>query len=203
MLTVAIVYPVAIIVAIVVGWRAATRGLTAWQVAARVALVLYLGWLIGATLFPIPVTGHLLRAELSPAERLLDRLDAPNVVPLRAIRETAALGWGWPAVRLLAGNVLVFVPFGVLLPVIFPGVRRWWRMMFAGLALSASIELSQFAVSLLLGYWYRMTDIDDVLLNIAGVLVGYGLFVAARRARRAADLESPERMSGGRKRRLG
>jgi glycopeptide antibiotics resistance protein len=179
MLTVVIVYPLAIVLAIVVGWRAATRGLTAWQVAARVALVLYLGWLIGATLFPIPVSGHLPRAELSPTERLLDRLNAHNIVPLRAIRETAALGWGWPAVRLLAGNVLVFVPFGVLLPAIFPGVRRWWRMTLAGLALSASIELSQLAVSLLLGYWYRMTDIDDVLLNVAGVLLGYALLVAA------------------------
>ena len=191
MLTVVSVYCVAVIVALVVGWRAVARGLTARQVAARVALVLYLGWLIGATFFPIPVSGHLTHGELGPAERLLERYNAPNVVPLRAIRETAALGWGWPAVRLLAGNVLVFVPFGVLLPAIFPGVRRLWRMAIAGLALSASIELSQLAVSLLLGYWYRMSDVDDLLLNAAGVLLGYGLFAAARGARHRGGSDAP------------
>jgi len=185
MLSAAIVYPVAIVVAIVVGWRAATHGLAAWQVAASVVLVLYLGWLVSATLFPLPLGGHLTPAELGPAERRLDRYNAPNLVPLRAIRETAELGWGWPAVRLLAGNVLVFAPFGVLLPAIFPGARRWWRTALAGLALSASVELSQLAVSLLLGYWYRMSDVDDVLLNVAGVLLGYGLFAAARRVRAA------------------
>jgi glycopeptide antibiotics resistance protein len=185
MLSATIVYLVAVIIAIVIGWRAATRGLTAWQVAARVALVLYLGWLIGATLFPLPLDGHLTPAELGPTERLLNRYNAPNIVPLRAIRETVALGWGWPAVRLLAGNVLVFVPFGALLPVIFPVVRHFWRMALAGLALSASVESGQFAVSLLLGYWYRMSDVDDLLLNVAGALLGYGLFVAARRARRS------------------
>jgi glycopeptide antibiotics resistance protein len=71
------------------------------------------------------------------------------------------------------------------MPAIFPGARRWWRTALAGLTLSASVELSQLAVSLLLGYWYRMSDVDDVLLNVAGVLLGYGLFAAARRARSA------------------
>jgi glycopeptide antibiotics resistance protein len=191
MLNSAIVYLVAVIVAIVAGWRAAARGLAAWQVAVRVVLVLYLGWLAGATFFPLPLGGHLSPVELGPAERLLDRYNAPNLVPLRAIRETAALGWGWPAVRLLAGNVLVFVPFGVLLPAIVPGVRRWWRMALAGLALSASIELGQFAVSLLLGYWYRMSDVDDLLLNVAGVLLGYGLFAAVHAARPPRDDAAP------------
>ncbi len=189
MLTVALVYPAAFVAAVLVAWRALAQGLPAWQVAARVALALYLGWLIGATLFPIPVTGHLTRAELGPTERLLDRLNAPNVVPLRAIRETAALGWGWPAVRLLAGNVLVFLPFGVLLPAIWPRLGRPWRMLLAGLLLSTAVELSQLAVSLYLGYRYRMTDIDDVLLNTCGVLLGFAAFALVDAARRR-DMEA-------------
>lgn len=176
-----IVYPIAIAVAIVVGWRAVARHRPAWQVAARVALVLYLAWMIAATLLPIPLAGHLAPAELDPSQRLLDRYNAPNLVPLRAIRETAALGWGWPAVRLLAGNVLVFAPFGLLLPAIWSRLARPWRMVLAGLCFSGAIELSQSAVSLLLGYWYRMTDVDDVLLNVCGVLLGFAVFVLLRR----------------------
>lgn len=180
MLTIALVYPVAFVIAVLVAWRGFARGLGARQVLARVALVLYLGWLAGATLFPIPVTGHMTPAQLDPTERLLDRLNAPNLVPLRAIRESAALGWGWPAVRLLAGNILVFVPFGFLLPVIWPRLGRPWRMLLAGLFLSGAVELSQLAVSLCLGYYYRMTDVDDVLLNTCGVLLGFAALIAVR-----------------------
>jgi glycopeptide antibiotics resistance protein len=180
MLTVALVYPIFFAAALLVAWRGVARGLGPWQVATRVALVLYLGWLAGATLFPIPVAVHLTPAQLGPTERLLDRLNAPNVVPLHGIRETAALGWGWPAVRLLAGNVLVFVPFGFLVPTIWPRMGRSWRMLLAGLLLSGGVELSQLALSLYLGYWYRMTDVDDVLLNTCGVLLGFALFAAVR-----------------------
>jgi len=179
-----IIYPLAVVAAIVVGWRAVTRGVPPWQVVARVALVLYVAWMIGETLFPLPLGGQLTHAELDPVQRLLDRLNAPNLVPLRAIRETAALGWGWPAIRLLGGNVLVFAPFGVLLPAIWPRLARFWRMALAGLAFSLAIELSQLAVSLAVGYWYRMTDVDDLLLNVAGVLLGFGIY-AAIRGRRA------------------
>ncbi len=102
-------------------------------------------------------------------------------MPLRAIRGTAALGWGWPAVRLLAGNVLVFVPFGFLLPAIWPRLRRAWIMLLAGVAFSSAIELAQLGVSLYLGYWYRMSDVDDVLLNTCGVLLGFAAFVLLSR----------------------
>jgi len=43
-----------------------------------------------------------------------------------------------------------------------------------------TIELSQLAVSLVLGYSYRVTEVDDVLLNFAGVLFGFALFVLLR-----------------------
>lgn len=186
MLTAPIVYPFGIIVAIVVGWLAAARGRAAAQVAARVVLVLYLTWIIGETLFPIPIGGHLSPSELDPLQRVLDLYNAPNLVPTRSILDTAALGWTWPAIRLLAGNVIVFMPFGILLPILWPRLGRLWRMALAGLCFSGAIELSQLAVSLLVGYWYRMPDVDDLLLNVAGVLLGYGLLVVcrSRRARR-------------------
>jgi glycopeptide antibiotics resistance protein len=38
------------------------------------------------------------------------------------------------------------------------------------------IEASQLAISLLLGVCYRSVDINDVLLNACGVLVGYMLY---------------------------
>lgn len=170
MLTAALVYPVAVTAAIAVGWRAVARRLPWWQVAARVVLVLYLGWMIGATFFPVSLEGR------AAPEELASTINHPNLVPLRGIRDTLAAPGVWPRVRLLAGNVLVFVPFGVLAPAVWPWLRRVWRTAAAGFLFSGGIELGQLAVSLALGYWYRMSDVDDVLLNFAGVLVGYALY---------------------------
>ena len=39
-----------------------------------------------------------------------------------------------------------------------------------------ALETAQLGVSLLIGAAYRSVDINDVLLNAAGVLLGYALF---------------------------
>lgn len=66
-------------------------------------------------------------------------------------------------------NVLLFVPFGLLVPLCWPGMRGAGRMVGGGLAFSALIELSQL-------FNHRCTDVDDLLLNGLGALIGYGLY---------------------------
>jgi len=46
----------------------------------------------------------------------------------------------------------------------------------AGLVLSVLIEIAQFSISLLVGYSYRRADIDDVIANTVGALLGYTIF---------------------------
>jgi glycopeptide antibiotics resistance protein len=174
MLPTASVYAVALLAALLLAWRGIARRTPAWQVAARVLLAVYLGWLIGATLFPLPL--H----HLAGGGGLGAALNHPNLVPFASIRATLAEQAVWPRVRLLGGNVLVFVPFGLLLPAIWPRLDGFWRMVLAGVAVGVSIELTQLAVSLAVGSWYRMSDVDDVILNTAGVLLGYGLWRALR-----------------------
>ena len=179
------VWPIVVSAAIVVVWRGRRGGASAAQSAARVALVVYLGWLVGAALFPVPLHGAA-AAGGDDANRARGVLAAVNLVPLRIIRETIGLGWGWPAVRLLAGNVLVFVPFGALAPMVWPRLRTWAGMTLAALAFSAAVELAQLAVSLALGFAYRSTDIDDLLLNVPGVLLGFALCRLLERRSEAA-----------------
>jgi glycopeptide antibiotics resistance protein len=178
-----VVWPWAALGALLV-WRrglahAAPRGV----LAARVALVLYLGWLAGVTFFALPV---------SAAARQAGAAAAPgggwhaDLVPLRSIGHLLGLGWCWPAVRLLAGNVLVFVPFGLAVPTAWRALASWRRMLLAGLCLSVTIELGQLALSVLVGYSYRVTEVDDVLLNVTGVLLGFALWSALRQSRSAA-----------------
>ena len=78
---------------------------------------------------------------------------------------------------LLAGNLVMLIPLGVLIPVL-TGRRGWLRVFAGALALSGGIELAQLAISLLLGFGYRTASVDDVITNVAGALAGYALFLA-------------------------
>ena len=72
------------------------------------------------------------------------------------------------------GNAAVFIPTGILLPVLFPRCGSFRKTLLYGALLSLCIELLQLPFSV------RATDIDDLLLNVLGAAVGYGLFALAR-----------------------
>lgn len=71
-------------------------------------------------------------------------------------------------------NIVITVPLGFLLPIVFPHrYRRFVSVLLVGLALSVSTELSQLVTM-------RNADIDDVISNTLGVVVGFVLYVLAR-----------------------
>ncbi|MEP7360741.1 MAG: VanZ family protein [Chloroflexota bacterium] len=113
----------------------------------------------------------------------------------------------WPALRHgpgtfvfanLMGNLLAFVPLGILLPLAFRRLA-WPLVIVAGLVLSSSIEVTQFLISNNLGHGYRAADIDDVIVNGAGTVVGLALFgigalganLVSRGRRRAPTTRAP------------
>ena len=95
-----------------------------------------------------------------------------NTRPFESINRAFRLGPDSFSYRTLIGNVLAFVPFGLLVPLARPHMSWLW-VLLAGAGLSVAIELGQLAVSLAVGYGYRAADVDDVIVNTAGVIVGY------------------------------
>ena len=67
----------------------------------------------------------------------------------------------------LFGNVIMFVPLGVLLPGIWKRMRQFWVFLFSGIGIILAIELIQLFT--LLG----SCDVDDLLLNIVGISIGF------------------------------
>ena len=63
-------------------------------------------------------------------------------------------------------NVLLFVPFGFFLPVLWKEFRNVKKVFMAGFAMTSFIEIAQIFTG-------RTTDIDDIITNIAGTLIGY------------------------------
>ncbi len=162
-----VVYPIAALVGAVVAWRAARSGLPAFHVVMRALFVLYIGWLVSATLFPVPVRGAVLLAEAAGEGMNM------SLVPLTSIRETLATGSTFTQLWILGGNVLTLAPLGFLLPFALPRLATWRRMAAAAFVVPLCIELAQLGVSLAVGYSYRVTEVDDLLLNFAGVLLGF------------------------------
>ncbi|MGC6770182.1 VanZ family protein [Enterococcus sp. LJL128] len=64
-------------------------------------------------------------------------------------------------------NIVAFMPIGFLLPFISPAFKNIKKVILSGLLLSLTIEISQ------LFTLYRATDINDLLTNTLGVLLGY------------------------------
>jgi glycopeptide antibiotics resistance protein len=98
-----------------------------------------------------------------------------NLKPFATILPALRHGPGSFAFANLMGNVLAFVPLGLLLPVAF---RRlpWPLVILVGAALSAAIETTQYVLSINLGHGYRAADIDDVIVNVCGTIVGLALY---------------------------
>ena len=94
-----------------------------------------------------------------------------NLIPLQTIlRYVNALRRGViPMVALanLAGNLVLFVPYGVLLPLLFPKLRRFWRFFVLLIAVLLAVEAIQMALRC------GSCDVDDVLLNLAGAVTAY------------------------------
>jgi glycopeptide antibiotics resistance protein len=94
-----------------------------------------------------------------------------NLLPLRSIRFATSSGIGGVVMLNIVGNLALFAPFGALFWTL---TRRLVLTMVVGCALSVFIEVAQLGLG-------RSTDVDDVILNVVGTLLGVLLAHGARR----------------------
>jgi glycopeptide antibiotics resistance protein len=145
----------------------------------RVAFAVYVVVLVGLlfTPFPIPPWFRLSESELNTGYRPWP-FPWLNIVPFETITGALRYGLDWQPGRVLVGNLLAFVPLGVFLPLAWPRWRSLIAVVGAALAISLAAETMQVALSVLMGFPYRVADIDDVIINVLGVAVGYGIYRA-------------------------
>jgi glycopeptide antibiotics resistance protein len=70
----------------------------------------------------------------------------------------------------LLGNIVPLVPLGFLLPLVYPNIT-WKKSLALGIVTCLSIEILQTVLRV------GIFDIDDVILNVIGVMIGYFAFV--------------------------
>jgi glycopeptide antibiotics resistance protein len=135
----------------------------------NVAALVYLDVLLSLTFFPLP---------LPPYEIDLASCHFVHIWPFATIGPALSHGLAWPDTRYLIGNVLAFVPVGVFVPLLWPSARPWLTALVAGFLLSVLVEVGQLAASLVIGFPYRQSDVDDVIVNTIGAAAGYGVLVS-------------------------
>jgi glycopeptide antibiotics resistance protein len=72
------------------------------------------------------------------------------------------------------------MPLGVYGPELWPALRDPRRFVAVAVAAAVSIELVQLAGSLLEGFTYRVTDIDDAIMNAGGAIIAFTVYRAWR-----------------------
>lgn len=70
-------------------------------------------------------------------------------------------------------NILLFVPFGFLLPIVSERLRNPILTVFSGFLFSSGIETMQYITG------RGLTEVDDVINNTAGAVFGYIMFAIA------------------------
>ena len=71
-------------------------------------------------------------------------------------------------IYMLIANIALFIPMGVLLPMVFKKLK-WWQADLIGFGASTIIELIQ-------PIFGRTADLDDIITNTLGTIIGCGIF---------------------------
>ncbi|MDD3242240.1 MAG: VanZ family protein [Eubacteriales bacterium] len=96
-----------------------------------------------------------------------------NLRPFVWVAQTYSMGAAKMA-KQLAKNVLMLLPAGLLLPVLFPRLRRLWKTLLVIGVFVLAVETVQYFIG-------RSADVDDLIMNTLGGAAGYGLFALGNR----------------------
>jgi glycopeptide antibiotics resistance protein len=127
--------------------------------------VLHVSLLIALTIFPIPIAGQ-------DYYRQTRGMGEDNVIPFATILSQITHP-GLSSARQLFGNVVALTPLAVYGPGLWPALRDPRRFAALAVAVAVAIELTQYAGSTLEGFTYRVTDVDDAIMNATGAIAAF------------------------------
>lgn len=147
-----------------------------WREGGLLLFVMFAAGLAALTLFPAYfwTTGHW-RAVLTGTEPLFRPVDFEiqlQTLQMKPLQEIFRAFHGPWVMFLMLANIGIFAPMGFFTALLWRK-PRWWKSLLVGFCSSVIIEFIQFFIG-------RSSDIDDVILNTAGALVGFWLFCLLR-----------------------
>ncbi|MDO4377552.1 MAG: VanZ family protein [Erysipelotrichia bacterium] len=107
-----------------------------------------------------------------------------NIIPFYSFKMfIPLLKSGYQSYRYLAisnlfGNILIFIPMGIFLPLIFKRNNNFLYLLINTFLISLSIEVIQYYTKL------GTADVDDIILNVLGSVLGFAIYKIWKRGRK-------------------
>ncbi|WP_051540465.1 VanZ family protein [Clostridium ihumii] len=122
-----------------------------------------IGWQLLACLMTMifSITGASGISDIGNHGKAIIRLDEINLIPI--------IKWGIGDLFGVIMNIIMFIPFGIGIPLLWKNRTTFVRTTFVGFVFSLLIEISQL-------FNFRATDIDDLIMNTLGTMIGYGIY---------------------------
>ena len=79
------------------------------------------------------------------------------------------------AILNLVGNTAMFIPLGIVWPTVYKDLDTPLKVIAAGIGFSLLIEIVQ------LPFYDRVSDIDDLILNSTGYIIGYVIYLLVKK----------------------
>lgn len=168
-------------------WICSTGIVTLWRIKKKdhiihglilIIFMIYIGMVVTITLFPLPI-------QKEEIESLRETNFVKNVyIPFSDITFMIKYSGLTSIMRNIGGNIVLLMPFGVILPFVIRKHIQSSKMFFIGAITSLGIETTQAIISLMIGARYKTTSVDDIILNTIGTMIGYLFYYAMMKATR-------------------
>ena len=89
-----------------------------------------------------------------------------NLIPFNWTSDADAIG---QLVNEKIPNILLFVPLGFFIPAVFRTKRKLYKIVIISFCITFSVEFIQYFIG-------RLADIDDIITNVLGGIIGYQIF---------------------------
>ncbi len=100
-----------------------------------------------------------------------------QIVPFKTIMNYF-VNTAW--IKQIGGNLLLLMPIPLILS-FTSKVIRYKRIMLFGIMLSFGIEIIQLVINIITQFPIRVADIDDIIINTAGIIIGIGISMSIRK----------------------
>ena len=136
----------------------------------KLFFAVYIIFVIKVIIFKYPLDVLRAIADTWQKDVILEGLGTANFIPFRTIKMYIEYADRLNSVENLAGNLLVFVPLGFLLPLLSEELRRFSDVLLNAFTFVLGIEVFQLFSA------FGAFDVDDILLNCLGAILGYGFY---------------------------
>lgn len=136
----------------------------------KLFFAIYILFVIKVIIFKYPMEQLRAIADTWQKDVILEGLGTANFMPFRTIKMYIDYAYKLNSVENLAGNVVVFMPLGFLLPLMSDELQKFSAVFLNVFTFVLGIEVFQLFSA------FGAFDVDDILLNCVGASIGYGCY---------------------------